>query len=172
MFDSMDIADYFVSSSLKQGIKINNLKLQKLLYYFYAMKLVNGNGNPFNEKFEKWQYGPVLPSVYHSYKQYYGADINEVPDRYTFDVDSNSFKRKTFDDSKLPEELKKEIETFVFNLKNYDAFELVERTHRHDDWKNDEEKIQAGFQHIEYDDNITADFFRRHVEEQLWHQEI
>lgn len=34
MLESMDIADYFVLSSLKQNIEINNLKLQKLLYYF------------------------------------------------------------------------------------------------------------------------------------------
>lgn len=170
MLNSIDIANYFVKTSIKQNIIINNLKLQKLLYYFYAKHLLKNQKNPFDESFEKWQYGPVLPSVYHNYKQYYGADIEEVPDRYIFDENINSFKRIKFDDSEIPKDIRSEIDSFVFNLRNYDAFELVERTHRHDDWKNDEEKIQAGFQHIVYDDNVTVDFFKKHIEEQLWLQ--
>ncbi|MFK4973726.1 Panacea domain-containing protein [Lactococcus garvieae] len=169
-YKSMNIADYFVKSSIKQNIEINNLKLQKLLYYFYAKKLVEGDENPFDEKFEKWQYGPVLPDVYHTYKQFYGSEITAVPNRYLFNSEDNSFEIHEFDEKVLPAKMKTEIDEFVMSLKKYDAFELVERTHQHDDWKNDESKIQAGFQHIKYDDKVTLEYFKNHIEEQLWQQ--
>lgn len=168
MYNSMDIADYFVQSSLKQKLEINNLKLQKLLYYFYAKTLVEGKENPFSEKFEKWQYGPVLPNVYHTYKQFYGSEITEVPKRYLFNDEKRSFDIHEFDEKALPNEMKTEIDEFVTRLSKYNAFELVERTHQHDDWKNDESKIQAGLQHIIYDDKVTLEYFKNNVEEQLW----
>lgn len=171
MYNSMDIADYFVQSSLKQKLDINNLKLQKLLYYFYAKYLVEGKGNPFSEKFEKWQYGPVLPDVYHTYKQFYGSEITEVPNRYLFNNDKRVFEVHEFDEKKLPDEMKREIDEFVTRLKNYDAFDLVERTHKHDDWKKDELKIKSGYQHICYDDNVTLEFFKNHIEEQIWQEQ-
>lgn len=170
MHNPMDIADYFVQSSLKQKLEINNLKLQKLLYYFYAKYLVEGKGNPFSEKFEKWQYGPVLPDVYHTYKQFYGSEITTVPNRYLFNNENNTFEVHEFDEETLPPEMKMEIDEFVMRLGKYDAFELVERTHQHDDWKNDESKIQAGLQHIKYDDKVTLEYFNNHIEEQLWQQ--
>lgn len=168
MHNQMDIADYFVQSSLKQKLEINNLKLQKLLYYFYAKYLVEGKGNPFSEKFEKWQYGPVLPDVYHTYKQFYGSEIPAVPNRYLFNSKNNSFEIHEFDEKALPPVMKTEIDEFVMHLGKFDAFELVERTHQHDDWKNDESKIQAGLQHIKYDDKVTLEYFKNNVKEQLW----
>lgn len=168
MIKSMDIADYFVQSSINQGIEINNLKLQKLLYYFYAKNLVENKGNIFDEKFEKWQYGPVLPTVYHAYKQFEGADIKEVPNRYVFNDLTGEFEKSSFDESKLHEDLRKCIDSFVSRLKNYDAFDLVERTHKHDEWKKDELRIQMGIKNIKYDDELTKKYFINHSEECLW----
>ncbi|KZK08682.1 Panacea domain-containing protein [Lactococcus cremoris] len=168
MLESMDIADYFVLSSLKQNIEINNLKLQKLLYYFYAMNLVNGNENPFHEKFEKWQYGPVLPSVYHSYKQFGGYDIVEVPKHFRFNSQKDEFESYQFDESILSENIRESIDAFIRNLSNYGPFDLVEKTHSHDEWKKDEPLINMGIKNLEYDDVATKEFFKDNPEEQIW----
>ena len=168
MFNSMDIADYFVSSSLTQGIEINNLKLQKLLYYFYAMNLVNGNENPFNEKFEKWQYGPVLPSVYHSYKQFGGFEILEVPEHFRFNDKKDEFESYHFDENVLSLGLRGMIDDFVRSLREFSPFELVERTHQHDEWKNSEQLINMGVKNLEYNDDATREYFNSNREEQLW----
>ena len=168
MFKSMDIADYFVVSSLHQNIKINNLKLQKLLYYFYAKNLVDGQDNPFDEKFEMWQYGPVLPSVYHSYKQFGGFSITELPSHYRFDNTTNGFEKYTFVDSKLSEDLKMSIDKFVKSFEKYSPFELVERTHRHKEWKKNESLINMGMKNLVYDDKLTKEYFDNNIGEQLW----
>lgn len=168
MYKSMDIADYFVQSSIKQGIEINNLKLQKLLYYFYAKNLVENKENIFDEKFEKWQYGPVLPSVYHSYKQFDGFDISEVPKHFRFNDYKDGFESYQFNEKNLPENLRETIDGFVNNLSKFSPFDLVGRTHRHDEWKNSEQLINMGIKNLEYNDEATREYFTSNSEEQLW----
>ncbi|THA54569.1 DUF4065 domain-containing protein [Lactococcus lactis] len=168
MFESMDIADYFVISSVNQDIEINNLKLQKLLYYFYAMNLVNGNGTPFREKFEKWQYGPVLPSVYHSYKQFGGFNISEVPKHFRFNSQTDNFESYQFNINDLPEDMRNLIDNFVRSLSKFSPFELVERTHEHDEWKESEQLINMGIKNLEYNDEATIKYFNNNTKEQLW----
>jgi uncharacterized phage-associated protein len=65
-----EVAKYIIKS-----IPVDNLKLQKLLYYSQAVHLVLNNKAPlFPEPIEAWDYGPVVPPVYHEYKSY-GFDI-------------------------------------------------------------------------------------------------
>lgn len=59
-------------------------KLQKLLYYAYSWFLtINNNSDTeinnvlFDEKFEAWVHGPVLPSVYQKFKSYEFRKITE-----------------------------------------------------------------------------------------------
>lgn len=46
-----------------------HVKLQKILYYIYCDFLKKGIPL-FEDKIEKWQYGPVVPSVYNSFRSY------------------------------------------------------------------------------------------------------
>jgi len=52
------------------GDNITNLKLQKLLYYLQGYHLAYFNTPLFEEELVKWQYGPVVAEVYHSFKQH------------------------------------------------------------------------------------------------------
>lgn len=62
------VADYLLTASRERGEVLTNLKLQKLLYYAQAWFLAT-NGKPlFQEDFEAWVHGPVLPSQYHRFK--------------------------------------------------------------------------------------------------------
>lgn len=168
MVKSMDIADYFVKSSIKQGIEINNLKLQKLLYYFYAKNLVENEVNIFEDKFEKWQYGPVLPTVYHAYKQFGGFNIEHVPSHYKLNDNQDDFIEYKFSDDDLPSEIRASIDLFVEKFKKYSPFDLVKKTHHHDEWKKDETLINAGVKNLEYSDKATKEYFEKNTGECLW----
>lgn len=63
------IAQVILSMSNPEvGDTISNLKLQKLLYYCQGFSLALHDKPLFNEEIEAWQYGPVVPFVYHIYK--------------------------------------------------------------------------------------------------------
>jgi uncharacterized phage-associated protein len=65
-----NIADYFIRLAHETGSFISNLKLQKLVYYAQAWHVAL-HGNPlFEEDFEAWVHGPVIPSLYQKYKSF------------------------------------------------------------------------------------------------------
>lgn len=59
--------------SVLRDWNVSNLELQKLLYMAHMVHL-GENGEPLlRESFEAWDYGPVVPSLYHHLKGF-GAD--------------------------------------------------------------------------------------------------
>jgi len=76
MMPAHDVAKYFVSLVDEEaGDSISNLKLQKLLYYAQGVNLALHDEPMFPEPIEAWTHGPVVPAVYHSYKQHRGEPI-------------------------------------------------------------------------------------------------
>lgn len=92
MYDVLEIAKWIIKyNNYKNETEgedlITNLKLQKLLYYAQSMSLAFNNIKLFDDKFEAWQHGPVLPIVYNEYKSnksneiIYTGDIVELDDK-------------------------------------------------------------------------------------------
>lgn len=66
-----DIAKYFIALVDEEaGDSISNLKLQKLLYYAQGFHLAIHDEPAFLEAIKAWMHGPVVPEVYHEYKEY------------------------------------------------------------------------------------------------------
>lgn len=65
-----EVADYFIALAHERGASVNNLKLQKLLYYAQAWHLALYDRPLFPEKFQAWIYGPAIPSVYSRFKEF------------------------------------------------------------------------------------------------------
>ena len=53
--------------------KLSNLSLQKLVYLAQMIHLGEKDEPLFLEQFEAWDYGPVIPSLYHELKMF-GSD--------------------------------------------------------------------------------------------------
>jgi uncharacterized phage-associated protein len=66
----LDIADYFIRLANQTGSTVNNLKLQKLLYYAQAWHLAIHGTPLFEEDFQAWVHGPVVPVLYQRYKAF------------------------------------------------------------------------------------------------------
>lgn len=79
---SFDIANYIIKKSKEQkGIEeLTNLKLQKLAFYSHANYLVKYNNPLFDEFFEAWLYGPVLPELYFYFRKYKYEPIEIHPE--------------------------------------------------------------------------------------------
>ena len=64
------VANFFLQRGWSEGIPIDHLKLQKLVYYAHAWHLGNGFGPLFDEPVEAWPHGPVVRDVYIEFKSF------------------------------------------------------------------------------------------------------
>ena len=76
MLSAMDVARYFLAlASEEDGELISNMKLQKLVYYAQGFSLALRDEPLFAEPIKAWTHGPVVPSLYHEYKQFEGGPV-------------------------------------------------------------------------------------------------
>ena len=69
-FDAGAIADFLLDECRERGEILSNLKLQKLLFYADAWSMALFGSPLFNEDFEAWVHGPVLPSQYRRFREH------------------------------------------------------------------------------------------------------
>lgn len=82
MLTCFDVAEYFLAHCGEEsGDLISNLKLQKLSYYAQGFSLALLGRPLFNEKIEAWMHGPVVPDLYHHYKEH-GNGALPVPGNF------------------------------------------------------------------------------------------
>ncbi|STO08078.1 Panacea domain-containing protein [Exiguobacterium aurantiacum] len=98
MYDVQQIVRFFLSMD-----DMTPKKLQKLLYYAYSWFLVFENekviDNPapirlFNERIEAWVHGPVVPKIYHQFKD---RGANNIPKDESFVPDEAGFTAETLE---------------------------------------------------------------------------
>lgn len=111
-----DIAEYFIWLANETGSFISNLKLQKLVYYAQAWHLALFNEPLFQEDFQAWVHGPVIPDLYHRYKQFSWRPIDEEA--------SPNF----------PEDILVFLEEVADEYFACDAYALEQMTHVEDPW--------------------------------------
>jgi len=62
---------------------ISNLKLQKLVYYAQGFHLAMYDVPLFENEIEAWMHGPVVPELYHQFKEF---GKNPIPANQDFDI--------------------------------------------------------------------------------------
>lgn len=111
-YKAIDIAKYFINE-----LHPEPLKLQKLLYFARGFSYAFYDKELFNDDFEAWVHGPVIPSIYHEYKSY---EYNPIDLNYKL----KDFNKDVID---LLEYVKK-------NYAKYDGKYLEEITHKEEPW--------------------------------------
>lgn len=119
MYEASKIAQYVVMRCNQDRISISNLKLQKILYFIQAQFLIAKNEVCFLDKIEAWDFGPVVPNVYHRYKVFGSANIPSNGDRVP------CFNG---DDKEL-------IDSVIDLCAKYTASQLVAITHNQKPWR-------------------------------------
>ena len=92
MLTVFNIADYFLSLvDTDSGDNISNLKLQKLVYYAQGFHLALYDEPLFEDQIFAWAHGPVVPDLYHKYKEY-GSEAIPMPKNIDFNIYSEKHK--------------------------------------------------------------------------------
>lgn len=147
MYSALSVAHYIIDYCNEQGKGISNLKLQKLLYFVQAEFLVSTPNNTpcFKDRIEAWDFGPVVPNVYHQYKLF-GSSM--IPAKMN-DVLVPYYEEIAIEDQFL-------IDAIVDDASRYTASQLVQITHNQAPWRN---AYRRGFNN-EITNKAILDYFR------------
>lgn len=122
MITALNVGNNILQRGFADNIDITPMKLQKLIYFVYRDYLQKTGRSLFNERFETWKYGPVVPSVYDKFKNNGSNAIR----KYAFD-NGKTYTMVNEDSSPI---FKGIIESVWNTYKNYDGIVLSSITHR------------------------------------------
>jgi uncharacterized phage-associated protein len=117
-----NIANFFIAFANETEDKtVTNLKLQKLVYYAQAWYLANFDKPLFNEDFQAWIHGPVIPKLYREYK-----------------LNGSQAIEKQIKIKDIRDEFSDEIFNFLKEVAKiympYSAYQLETMTHQENPW--------------------------------------
>lgn len=120
----LDLSKHILSVGKEKGV--TNLQMQKIMY-FAIKDYLNKNGldkfinEVYDEPFETWQYGPVVPELYYRYSKNGSMAIN---DKGVYSEDYSS----------MDASIKKHL--------NENVFKLVEKSHEESFWQEHQGEAQ------------------------------
>ena len=121
IYEALLIARYIIEHEFEHSRSVSNLRLQKLLYFVQLYFLMCRYTPCFSGRMEAWDFGPVVPEVYHKYKRFGSMIIQEIDQFAQNEINEN--------DSKLIDEM---LDACACKTTR----ELVEITHQQSPWKN------------------------------------
>ena len=124
MTDINDICDFTIFRLVESGVSLNNLKLQKLLYYHQAWSLALRNETLFDGKFEAWVHGPVNRAIFDRF-----SDSKSL-----YSVVAKPDIRPEFDESTIETEPKLHVLSVLEAYGDFADTQLEDMTHREEPW--------------------------------------
>ncbi len=118
------VANFFLDLAKDSGTTLTPLRLIKLTCIAHGWTLALMGQPLFDERIEAWSFGPVVPSLYHEFKEFRKNPITRYSMEYCFTGDV-SIPRLPMMNGEL-HELLKNVWSFY---KRYTASQLVALTH-------------------------------------------
>lgn len=157
------IANEFFALAKRQGDALTPMKLQKLVYFAHGWCLALTEQALISDQIQAWQYGPVIPSIYHEFKEVGNGPITNPATEMRYER-GMKFVRKAFSLDDYPEteerQHAKEIIAKVFEIYGkYSAVRLSNATHLHGTpWQ---QVYQQGSRHQVISNDVIKDYFKR-----------
>jgi uncharacterized phage-associated protein len=157
-FSVKAVANAILGKSFADKRPVSPLKLQKLLYYAHGYYSA-AYGQPLvDEAFEAWQYGPVVPAVYHEFKDFGNSPITREATDFGWDDEEPEVipVPPLFDDPRV----KKVIDYVWKQYAPLSAVILSEMTHRPDSpWDRTMKTNKFGLKNMDIPQSLIEDYF-------------
>ncbi|WP_027368800.1 Panacea domain-containing protein [Desulfocurvibacter africanus] len=126
MISINDACDYVIAKASEAGIGLNNLKLQKILYYCQAWHLAFGKGRLFDGHFQAWVHGPVSRTIYDRF----------ALTKSLYSPLSSSDIREDFNAAAMSQEARELIDAVLNVYGQFTGDQLESMTHQEEPWKS------------------------------------
>jgi uncharacterized phage-associated protein len=150
------VANAILGRSFSEKRPVSPLKLQKLLYYAHGYYSA-AYGQPLvDEAFEAWQYGPVVPAVYHEFKEFGNAPITREATELDWDQEEDIPVPALFDDPRV-----QRVVDYVWKqYGSLPAVSLSEMTHRpNSPWDKTMKSNKFGLKNVDIPQSLIEDYF-------------
>jgi uncharacterized phage-associated protein len=74
-YDARAVANSFLTLAERDGKKLDPMKIQKLVYFAHGWHLAIYGLPLIEDTVEAWRYGPVIPALYHEFKEFGSGPI-------------------------------------------------------------------------------------------------
>lgn len=153
-----DACDYIILKMTEGSDTLNNIKLQKLLYYVQAWHLAFEKVSLFDEgeNFQAWVHGPVSRIIY--------SRFSENKSLYS-DITYEDI-RDDFDMSKLDKDNLEHIDIILESYAKFTGTELENMTHKEEPWIQAREGYRPSERcEVEIDNKIMQDYYGNRLAE-------
>lgn len=145
MHDGRDLANFILDYTDENGITVTNLSLQKIVYFCHVWFLVYADKPLVKQNFEAWEFGPVLPYLYRTFKEFKDKKITKRAKKLD-QITGNEIIASI----KLSKDEESQLEKIVSFYSKLPANQLVEESHIlggpwYEVW-NHETKVNPGMQ--------------------------
>lgn len=122
VYSAVAIANAFIAKAkIGEVCNLTPMKLQKLLFFAQSWHLKLYDQALFSSTFSRWQYGPVIPEIYHEFKPFGSRNI----ERFGTDIWGKE-EHLAQSDTSILDFLDKIIETYG----HFDGSQLSWMTHQ------------------------------------------
>lgn len=84
-YDALAVANEFLKRANRDGVSLTPMQLQKLVYIAHGWCLAIFDKPLIKDRIEAWDFGPVIPRLYHQFKRYGHKSIREYAAKMTTD---------------------------------------------------------------------------------------
>ena len=164
-YHAKSMANFVLDLAERQQLDVTPMKLLKLIYFAHGWHLAIKGESLIDDHVEAWKFGPVVPSIYHSFKQ---CGMNPIGQHRAVELDMDAWRSSRKIISRTPTiEETPSIKTFIEKILEVygklSALQLSNLTHQPDSpwykvWYDGGGKDRPG---ADIPDDLIRDYFLR-----------
>lgn len=158
IFTPSHIANFILENAENENLPMTPLKMHKLVYLVYGWVRAVLDIRLFNEEIQAWDFGPVVPSLYHEFKRF-GKSPIVYGTRSIYEDSNLTFPSITLDHPTI------NVMRKAWNVyKLFTAIALVNKTHEpHSPWA----QHYIPYQNAPIPDEEIKEYFIRKIREYI-----
>lgn len=141
-YKAAEIANYLIHRSIQKNKYVNNIHLQKSLFFLQAYFLLDRGEPLFEDEVEMWRLGPVVVDVYDEYKLYGSTDIVEVLTIPVFDKEKFALREVEVKNTVTDKLLTGILDELIDSLLERDSIALIDDAQAYEIWNQHREAIK------------------------------